>query len=101
MKEIGEEYDRLRENSRAGGWADLQRIIMRSMHILVPETTSFKEIVSIALDIESFLKTEQGAQSMHPMEALENWLNAAPAPPPATDEDSDDDSDSNDPETVN
>lgn len=78
MREIGEEYDRLRTDSRAKGWADLQRKLMRSMHILVPETVSLDQVISMSLKIEEFLKTEQGNSSMHPIEALEKWLNESP-----------------------
>ena len=76
MKEIGEEFVRLREGSRSGAWSSLQRKLMSNMDLLVPEATSLKDFLNLSVDIENFLKTEQGSESMHPMQALESWLNA-------------------------
>ena len=85
---------RLRKESRPKAWADMQERLMQHMGALVPETTSLKDLLGISVDIESFLKTEQGSQSMDPAEALQNWLNApatrAVAQPPLDDDDEDD-----------
>jgi hypothetical protein len=75
MREIGEEFVRLRENSRAGAWADLQKKLMSNMDTLVPEATSLKDFLGLSIDIENFLKTEQGSESLHPIEALAKFLN--------------------------
>lgn len=79
MREIGEEFVRLRESSRAGAWSDLQRRLMGHFDVLVPMVVSMKDFLALSIDIETFLKTEQGSESLHPMEALERWL-AKPQP---------------------
>lgn len=81
MREIGEEFVRLREDSRAGAWSALQRKLMSHFDVLVPYAVSMKDFLALSIDIEEFLKTEQGTESMHPMEALEHWL-ATPEPAP-------------------
>jgi hypothetical protein len=82
MQEIGEEFVRLREGARAGAWSDLQKRLMTHMGDLVPDATSLKDFLGLAIDIENFLKTEQGSNSMHPMEALEAFLNTDDSPAP-------------------
>ena len=85
MKEIGEEFVRLREGSRSGAWSSLQRKLMSNMDLLVPEATSLKDFLNLSVDMENFLKTEQGSESMHPMQALEKWLNEGNPPSTADD----------------
>lgn len=80
MKEIGEEFVRLREGSRSGAWSSLQRKLMSNMDLLVPEATSLKDFLNLSIDVENFLRTEQGSESLHPMQALENWLNQGNPP---------------------
>ncbi len=89
MQEIGEQFVRLRTESRAGAWSDLQAKLMVNMGLLVPAACSMKDFLSLSMDIEAFLKTEQGSESLHPTEALERWLNegAVTASPLNTDED--------------
>ena len=77
MAEIGDEFVRLRKESRAGAWSALQEKLMSNMGILVPNATSLKDFLSMSMSIEEFLKTEQGSESLHPMEALERWLASA------------------------
>ena len=75
MKQIGDEFVRLRKESRAGAWADLQERLMANFGILVPEAASMTDFFKLSMAIEDFLRTEQGHESMHPMEALEAFLN--------------------------
>ena len=42
------------------------------------------------MDIEAFLKTEQGSESLHPTEALERWLNEGATIAPTIDTEDDD-----------
>jgi hypothetical protein len=86
MREIGEEFVRLRKESRAGAWSSLQERLMTNLGLLVPDATSMKDFFSLAMAIEDFLRTEQGSESMHPMEALEKWLNQGPPPVTITDD---------------
>jgi hypothetical protein len=101
MQEIGDEFVRLRSDSRAGAWSSLQKKLMENMGLLVPAATSMKDFLALNMAIEDFLKTEQGASSLHPTEALAAFLNegapnAMTVPPPipsTTDEEDDSESD--------
>lgn len=90
LAEIGEEFVRLRTESRAGAWSNLQAKLNQNLGVLVPAATSMKDFFALSMEIESFLKTEQGSESLHPTEALEQWLNeGGPTPPPTPTDDSD------------
>lgn len=79
---------RLRKESRAGAWADLQERLMTNMAALVPDITSLKDMLGLSVSIEEFMKTEVGSQSLDPSEALQRFLNA-PSPRPAAAHDRD------------
>lgn len=91
LTEIGEEFVRLRTESRAGAWANLQAKLNANLGLLVPAATSMKDFFALSMDIEAFLKTEQGSESLHPTEALEQWLNEGGPTPLAVPTDDDPD----------
>ena len=67
---------RLRKESRAGAWADLQERLMTNLGTLVPDVTGLKDLLTLNRDIEEFMKTEAGSQSLDPAEALQRFLNS-------------------------
>jgi hypothetical protein len=90
LTEIGEEFVRLRTESRAGAWSQLQAKLNANLGLLVPAATSMKDFFALSMDIEAFLKTEQGSESLHPTEALERWLNEGATIAPTIDTEDDD-----------
>lgn len=66
---------RLRKESRAGAWSALQEKLMLNFGVLVPEAASMTDFFKLSMAIEDFLRTEQGSESLHPIEALAKFLN--------------------------
>jgi hypothetical protein len=79
LHDIGEEFVRLRKESRAGAWSSLQERLMKHIDLIVPYACSLKDFLSISSNIEEFLRTEQGTKA-DPMEALQQWLNVPAVP---------------------
>ena len=74
LDEIGNRFADLRENGgRAEAWATFQSRIMRNLGVLVPDMAQLASCVSIALEIESFLKSEI-ATARSASDLFSDWL---------------------------
>ncbi len=71
---IGQQFVKLREAGRSQAWADLERELMLNASLLIAEgMISAKEWISMAIEIESFRKSEAGTQQL-PGDYLAQWL---------------------------
>ena len=52
---------------------------MQHMGVLVPNISSLKDFLATNHDIEEFIKSDAGSQSLDPVEALERFLNGGRA----------------------
>ena len=74
LDEIGNKFADLREQGgRAEAWATFQSKIMRNLGTLVPDMAQLSSCVSIALEIENFLKSEI-ATTRSPSDLFSDWL---------------------------
>lgn len=79
LRQLGEEFVKLREQNRTSAWAAYQQRIARNLHILVPVALSLKDATSLLREIEEFMKNDQGASVSTPSEIVREWLNAPSA----------------------
>lgn len=80
MKEIGEEFVKLRQAGRSGAWAVLEDRLMLSGHVLVSAgLMSPKDWIAMSTEIESFRKSESGSQQA-PGDYLAQWLSGDDKP---------------------
>ena len=74
LDEIGNRFADLRESGgRAEAWATFQSKIMRNLGTLVPDIAQLSSCVSIALEIENFLKSEI-ATARSASDLFSDWL---------------------------
>ena len=74
LDEIGNKFADLRERGgRAEAWATFQSRIMRNLGTLVPDMAQLSSCVSIALEIETFLKSEI-ATTRSASDLFSDWL---------------------------
>lgn len=76
LKELGDEFVRLRAENRTAAWAAYQRKIASNLHILVPAAIGLKDATSLLREIEEFMKTDAGASVATPSERIREWLNS-------------------------
>ena len=80
IEKIGRQFVKLREQGRAQAWADLESELMTNAALLIDAgMISAKEWISMAIEIESFRKSEAGTQQL-PGDFLAKWLNEKDAP---------------------
>jgi hypothetical protein len=76
LKELGEEFVRLRAENRTAAWAAYQRKIASNLNILVPFAIGLKDVTSLLRELEEFMKTDAGASVATPSEVIRSWLNS-------------------------
>lgn len=83
LKEIGDEFNRLREGSRTTAFGSLQKKLWAHVDVLVPSTVTLKDFIGLSIDIESFIKSDTGTTTEEPLEVFRKFLDSpdkAPLP---------------------
>jgi hypothetical protein len=74
LKEIGQEFTRLRKSNRTAAWGALQERLMEHLHMLVPNVVTLKDFMGLNIDIESFIKSDTGTTTKEPLEVIREFL---------------------------
>ena len=81
LKEIGDEFNRLREGSRTTAFGSLQKKLWAHVDILVPSTVTLKDFIGLSIDIESFIKSDTGTTTEEPLEVFRKFLDSPDSGP--------------------
>jgi hypothetical protein len=76
LKELGEEFVRLRAENRTSAWVAYQRKIACNLYVLIPYAINLKEATGLLIQLEEFMKGEAGVKVATPSEVVREWLNA-------------------------
>lgn len=74
MREIGEEFNGLREKNRTLAWQTVQRRLMENADALVPEIFQPKDFFTMCMDIEQYVKTDSGSHEGSAIEQVQKFL---------------------------
>ena|SRR5271156_5781643 len=80
LNRIGAEWARLNRTNSNSAWAYLQDELMCNMGLLVPHTTSLKDLISQGLDIKKALHEAGTTKEMNPVQVLASFLNQGTPP---------------------
>lgn len=74
LTSIGEEFTKLRDSNRTQAWQTLQKRLMENVGSLVPDVFPPKDFFTLSMDIEGFVKQEQGIKEGSALEEVQKFL---------------------------
>jgi len=80
LKEIGDEFNRLRESNRTSAFGALQKKLWANVAVLVPYAVTLKDFIGLSVSIEDFIKSDTGTTAKEPLEVIREFLDAPAAP---------------------